>query len=170
MRSPPAARRGRRVLSRPDARPSAAQKVERLAAGLHLLGAPSGGSRHTLFVDDAAAAASFDAAAHFETAPELLPRRFNRPRLAQLASEDLVAGKGAAGAAAGRRRTKPPAGYAELAARSERLERLSRVVEQVEADKAAMGRGRKRPVATAAAGEDGKKVRQVYRWKNERKR
>ena len=126
MRSPPAARRGRRVLSRPDARPSAAQKVERLAAGLHLLGAPSGGSRHTLFVDDAAAAASFDAAAHFETAPELLPRRFNRPRLAQLASEDLVAGKGAAGAASrpgrkgaaaaggGRALGKPSAGGARV--------------------------------------------------------
>ena len=74
--------------------------MERLQQSLHLIGAPAA-NRHVVFVDDEAEAARFDAAAHFDTAPELLERTFNRPRLAQLADAGAVStSKGSGGDAA----------------------------------------------------------------------
>ena len=72
--------------------------MERLQQSLHLIGAPAA-NRHTVFVDDEEEAQAFDPAAHFDTAPELLDRQFNRPRLSQLADAKAVsAGEGAAAA------------------------------------------------------------------------
>lgn len=84
----------------PTRLPHCQQKAERLQASLHLIGAPAA-NRHVVFVDDEAAAEQFDAAAHFDTAPELLDRAYNRPRLAQLAdARATTAGEGAAVAVA----------------------------------------------------------------------
>jgi len=58
---------------------------------------PGAGS-HTLFLDDEAAVASFDPAKHFQTAPQLVNRAFNRPRLSQLTRGNLVwAARGSGG-------------------------------------------------------------------------
>ena len=82
----------------PHPAPPRPQKVERLQQSLHLIGAPAA-NRHIVFVDDEKEAQRFDAAAHFDTAPELLDRQFNRPRLSQLADARAVsAGEGAAAA------------------------------------------------------------------------
>lgn len=43
-----------------------------------------------MFVDNEEEAKSFDAAKHFDTAPELLDRHFNRPTKEQLRSEKLI--------------------------------------------------------------------------------
>jgi len=59
------------------------QKVEKLQQRLHLIGGPSQ-SQHTVFVEDEAELRGFDAAAHFQTPPELLGRTHNRPREEQL--------------------------------------------------------------------------------------
>ena len=84
----------------PSRSPQLPQKVERLQQSLHLIGAPPA-NRHTVFVEDAEEAAAFDPATHFDTAPELLGRAFNRPRLAQLADAAATnAGEGAAAAVA----------------------------------------------------------------------
>lgn len=74
--------------------------MERLAGSLHLIGAPAA-NRHTVFVDDEEQAQAFDPAAHFDTAPELLGRQYNRPRMGQLADARATnAGEGAATAVA----------------------------------------------------------------------
>ena len=53
------------------------------------------------FADGEEEAEQFDAARHFDTAPELLGRAYNRPRLSQLADARAVsAGEGAAAAVA----------------------------------------------------------------------
>lgn len=43
-----------------------------------------------MFVDNEEEAQSFDAAKHFDTAPELVDRHFNRPTKEQLKSEKLI--------------------------------------------------------------------------------
>jgi len=65
---------------------------------LHLIGAPAA-NRHVVFVDDEEAAQAFDPAQHFDTAPELLDRSYNRPRVAQLADAQAVSAGAAAAAA-----------------------------------------------------------------------
>lgn len=65
--------------------------MERLQESLHFIGATAS-NQHTVFVDDAAAARDFDAAAHFDTPAELLGRTFNRPRTAQLEAGEAAEG------------------------------------------------------------------------------
>lgn len=77
------------------------QKAERMQQSLHLIGAPAANS-HVVFVDDEEEAEQFDAARHFDTAPELLQRSYNRPRLEQLADARATSGGEAAAAAVAR--------------------------------------------------------------------
>ena len=79
----------------------AMQKASRLKSSLHFIGLPAQ-NKHTLFVEDGAAARQFDAAKHFDTDPSLLSRTFNRPRTAQLEEEGAVCGsRGMDGGASG---------------------------------------------------------------------
>jgi len=68
-----------------------AKRVEKMKKNLHGIGVEAK-RKHTVFVDTEDEAKSFDAAKHFDTAPELVKRTFNRPRLAQLEDEDAVVG------------------------------------------------------------------------------
>jgi U3 small nucleolar RNA-associated protein 11 len=77
----------------------ALQKVERMQQSLHLLGAPAT-NQHIVFVDEEEEAETFDPARHFDTAPELLERAYNRPRLQQLTDAAAVSGGGGEAAAA----------------------------------------------------------------------
>ena len=74
------------------------QKVERMQQSLHMIGAPAA-NQHVVFVDGEEEAQAFDPARHFDTAPELLDRSYNRPRLAQLADAQAVSAGEAAAAA-----------------------------------------------------------------------
>ena len=87
------------------------RKVERMQGSLHYLenddddhrdggGSKGGRRRHTVFVGGGRGGivGNFDAARHFDTAPELVGRAFNRPRLGA-----LLGGSGA----------KVPPGYAD---------------------------------------------------------
>ena len=63
------------------------RKAERLQASMHLLDSSSDATKqrkHTVFVESAEEAKTFNAAQHFDTLPELMDRPFNRPRLADL--------------------------------------------------------------------------------------
>ena len=60
-----------------------------------MIGAPAA-NRHVVFVEGGEEERQFDAALHFDTAPELLGRAHNRPRLAQLADAQAVSGGEAA--------------------------------------------------------------------------
>lgn len=131
-----------------------------------------------------AEAVGFKPAEFFRTPEELLDRAYNRPTVEQLQAQAAVpAGKGEAllrKAGQG----KPPAGYRELVARTNRLKTLEAALEATEAEKASMGKGRKRKVAPAhnvrvgTVGLDGSvegggarvKRPAAFRWKAERKR
>lgn len=65
------------------------QAVEKLQAQLHFLGVPAS-NKHTVFVDSEADVQSFSPESYFDTPKELLDRRFNRPRNAQLKSPAFV--------------------------------------------------------------------------------
>ena len=59
---------------------AAPQKAAKLQSSLHFLGAKRQNT-HIVFVDGKEKLQSFDAAKHFDTAPELVDRAFNRPRV-----------------------------------------------------------------------------------------
>jgi hypothetical protein len=50
----------------------------------------TGDRKHTIFVDNVEQVADFDVAEHFDTTPELLLRRYNRPTLENLAHGPIV--------------------------------------------------------------------------------
>ena len=69
------------------------RKIEKMQSELHLLEddvtddfseMPSIKSSHTVFVDNKRAKRDFDPASYFDTAPELLEQKYNRPRVSQL--------------------------------------------------------------------------------------
>ena len=120
----------------------------------------------TVFVDDDAQAAAFDAEEHFDTPAELLGRAFNRPRKAQLEGEALVSGGGGGGKAAKKAEKQRTAAYRELLQRRSRQEALDGASKRLEYEKQVMGKGRKRKLSAAEAGGRA----DVYKWKTERKR
>lgn len=69
-----------------------AKRVEKMKKNLHGIGIGDKRRKHTVFVDTEEEAKNFDAAEHFDTAPELIGRSFNRPRKSQLEAEDAVVG------------------------------------------------------------------------------
>ncbi|PRW61182.1 U3 small nucleolar RNA-associated 11 [Chlorella sorokiniana] len=142
-----------------------AKKVERLQQSLHLIGAPAA-NRHIVFVDGEEAAQTFDPAAHFDTAPELLDRQFNRPRLSQLADAKAVSAGEAAAAAVKRLEKKRAAAYRELAERQQRQEKLGGLAQELAYKKQVMGKGRKRKLRPEEAGGQAG----MFKWKAERKR
>jgi hypothetical protein len=67
------------------------QKIERLKATLHFLdNKPQ--NTHTVFVDTEAEAVGFSGAEFLDTAPELVDRTFNRPRLETLEAAPVQVG------------------------------------------------------------------------------
>ena len=136
------------------------KKGERLRATLHGTGLPAP-NRHTIFVEDAGELTGFDAAAHFDTAPELVPHKANRLRTAQLPEGGRVP------KASRRVERRTDAAYREMELRLDRSERLQGMVAKMDAEKLGMGKGRKRKVGVrrTAAGNV-----PVYKFKRERKR
>ena len=63
------------------------RKIEKLQSSLHFLTAPQ--NTHKNFFEHAAAMTKFDAAKHFDTAPELVRRAFNRPSMSTLESTTI---------------------------------------------------------------------------------
>ena len=103
------------------------------------VGAPShsGGGTHTLFVDSKKEARNFSAAEYFDTAPELVGRAFNRPRMSTLGSAEVAAG-GALGGTDGQPSKKQLAQMDKVRAR--RYEELSaRINRKRELEKAKAG-------------------------------
>ncbi|GFR47495.1 hypothetical protein Agub_g9224 [Astrephomene gubernaculifera] len=172
-----------------------ANKAARLRESLHFIGAttaapaaaaPTAGSRkkggaapaaaaapaaprHTVFVDSAVEAASFDPTEYFDTPAELLDRTFNRPRSAQLADRKAVLGA-AAGKGVEKRKY---ASYKELAQRQERRQKVAAVADHLAYQKLVMGKGRKRKLGAKElreAGLEPEAAGKVFVWKRERKR
>lgn len=160
-------------------------------------GAPGADGTHTIFVDSAADADAFDAAAHFGTAPELAGRRFNRLRTEALASETVKVPRAVRELAqsdpraldrwVGGVRRQQAAAYAELEQRVSREARIRAEVERLELQRSLMGKGAVKKLAKRSRA-DGQAVvdgmaggggggsgappagRAVFKWKRERKR
>jgi U3 small nucleolar RNA-associated protein 11 len=147
-----------------------AKKAARLRASLHDLrprgtAGGSGGGSHLLFVDSAADARAFDPAVAFDTAPELVDRAFNRPRVATLAaSAASLAAPPPERAVRGLKRAREDA-YAELGAREDRAKRLAAVADTFRTQRALLGKGRREKVGEAKGDRP-----PVFRWAQQRKR
>ena len=169
------------------------RKAERMQASLHLIGGGSGArasaaaapdsddelddgdgngddggareqNRHTIFFEDDGAREAFEPAAHFGTTAEHASNPRHRPRVA-----DDGDGGGAPAAVPKKLRRKleqrNAAMYDELRQRRERGTQLKAVLSHMEAEKHAMGKGRKRKVQDAAGGQPA-----VYKFKRQRQK
>jgi U3 small nucleolar RNA-associated protein 11 len=172
------------------------KKAQRLKESLHLIGANATPdtatarkqAKHTLFLDSKEKADNFDAAEHFDTAPELVDRAFNRPRKSKLraaALEQMGYGKDgelehdheqpteaalkrqakvARKASRSAARAKSSA-YGELESRSRRIAAMEVAEQHLVTEKLVSGKGRKRKIKAA---EDGRPAQ--YKWRRKRNR
>lgn len=139
------------------------RKAEKLTAGLHFLEAPKG-NKHTVFVDDDEQLERFDLAEHFDTAPELVDRAFNRPRKDALKTMKMTSAP--ANPAAVRKLRKERDGvYRELNERLERASKLSRMGAKLDLERKVQTKGKKMKVKDAADG-----LPAVYKWKQQRQK
>jgi U3 small nucleolar RNA-associated protein 11 len=125
-------------------------KIEELRAKCQFVGDDEG--KHTVFVEDQEEVRGFDAAEHFGTHPELVGRRFNRPRLEQLRemqeekkrTETKEMEKSRRRMEEVERKKLEKArlrNYQELEARLKRLEDLKKLEREQELQRARMGKG-----------------------------
>ena len=164
-------------------------KIRRLKENLHLIGEQKVKS-HKVFVDSEKEQEEFDPAVHFNTAPELVNRAFNRPRLLSNTETDslidprcvatsLTHSKAKKGTAAA-----VPAAYRELRERVKRSNKLKSAIDKLSLQrKLSTCKGSKRKlivnadgsVSTASSSSEGKgqsggssKEKVIYKWKKQR--
>jgi U3 small nucleolar RNA-associated protein 11 len=166
-----------------------AKKIERMRASLQYLdeGSKTSKRKHTIFVEDQAAAETFNVAEHFETVPEMAGRAFNRQRLDQLRSTAMkAAGYADDGLDEGGPQIKTTraalhkqvkevqkqaaklakarsGAYSELEARAKRVGDLALAEAHLVTEKLVASKGRKRKIKAA---EDGKPAQ--YKWRRKR--
>lgn len=113
-------------------------------------------------MDSDADARKFSPAKHLDTLPELVNRKFNRPRIQTLRESAVVAphtGRELKDIKKERERM-----FKELASRMKREEDLSRAEQELAIQKALREKGRKKKVGTDKHGLA------VYKWSADRKR
>ncbi|KAF9361565.1 UTP11-like, U3 small nucleolar ribonucleoprotein [Mortierella sp. AD094] len=117
---------------------------------------------HIVFVDNEEEVKTFDPAKHFDTAPELVHRKFNRPRTSQLKKELAISSidKSEIKAAAKERQRA----LTELASRMEREETMSKLEQEMTLRKNLMLKGRKKKIGVDKDGLA------KYKWKADRKK
>ncbi|KAG0007950.1 UTP11-like, U3 small nucleolar ribonucleoprotein [Entomortierella chlamydospora] len=117
---------------------------------------------HIVFVDNEEEVKKFDPAKHFDTAPELVHRKFNRPRTSQLKKELITSNidKSEIKAAAKERQRA----LTELASRMEREETMSKLEQEMTLRKNLMLKGRKKKIGVDKDGLA------KYKWKADRKK
>ncbi|KAF9897764.1 UTP11-like, U3 small nucleolar ribonucleoprotein [Lobosporangium transversale] len=117
---------------------------------------------HIVFVDNEDEVKSFDPAKHFDTAPELVHRKFNRPRTEQL-KKQLIAphvNKAEVKATAKERQQA----MKELISRMEREETMSKLEQEMTLRKNLMLKGRRQKIGVDKDGLA------KYKWKADRKK
>ena len=174
------------------------QKAAKLGQNLHFIG-EAAPRKHKIFVDDKNSMDAFDVATHFDTAPELVDRAFNRPRSAKIdhiiVNDDTSSKTKASTDNMKRILKKTTKAYKELHARTKRSEKLKKVMNGLALQRNLMGKGSKKKIVikgnggTSDDGDDedrnaGRKRRRndgdddsnnskstvVYKWKRERRR
>ncbi|KAG0246418.1 small-subunit processome [Mortierella sp. GBAus27b] len=117
---------------------------------------------HIVFVDTEDEVKGFNPAKHFDTLPELVNRKFNRPKVEQLKKEHNVPQleKAELKAAAKERERS----LTELASRMEREETMAKLEQEMTLRKNLMLKGRKRKIGVDKDGLA------KYKWKADRKK
>lgn len=139
------------------------KKIEKLKATLHMLDVDEKPkNKHTFFVDSEKEKKNFNLAKRLGTAPELLERTYNRPKLSDLASGSLDSLT-----VDDETLKKRHKAYKELKQRIEREKQLGVVQEKMEV-KRAMQNKKEKPVAIIKA--ETKDSAAVLKWPKERKK
>ncbi|KAI8099873.1 small-subunit processome [Halteromyces radiatus] len=144
------------------------KKMEKLQDSLHFLDEgeiekpKTRRNKHIVFVDTEDQAKSFDVVKHLDTAPELVHRKFNRPRIDTLkqTSLDTTMTKEEIKEMKRAREMK----YKELQSRKEREKGLKRAERELEIQKAMNAKGERKKIGVDKLGLP------VYKWKADRKR
>ncbi|KAG7389064.1 UTP11-like, U3 small nucleolar ribonucleoprotein [Phytophthora pseudosyringae] len=139
------------------------RKAEKLNRGLHFVDAPKGNS-HTVFVDGEQQLESFDVARHFDTAPELADRAFNRIRKRDLETAqlpDLAANP----KQKHKTQVERDAMYRELRDRLARAKKIGQRSAKLDLERKVQAKGKKMKVKAAENG-----MPAVYRWKQQRQK
>lgn len=141
-----------------------AKKIEKLQSVLHMLGSeedPRARNQHIVFVDSENEARSFDAAAHFDTAPELVTRKYNRPTMETLQNGVIPIPDVDTMEKLEKQRHRC---YEELRERIEREKKMKKVSEELQLQMHLMGKGRRMKITK------GNNSCPVYKWRKERKK
>ncbi|KAH7462456.1 hypothetical protein PRIC1_014909 [Phytophthora ramorum] len=139
------------------------RKAEKLNRGLHFVDAPKD-NKHTVFVDDSEQVDTFDVASHFDTAPELVDRAFNRIRKAELQTitlPDLAANP----KQKHKMQVEKDAMYRELKDRLDRANKIGQMSSKLDLERKVQAKGKKVKVKD---GENGMPA--IYRWKQQRQK
>ncbi|KAG2778504.1 hypothetical protein PC129_g6342 [Phytophthora cactorum] len=139
------------------------RKAERLNRGLHFVDAPKN-NNHTVFVDEEEQVNSFDVAEHFDTAPELADRAFNRIRKRDLETAELP-DLAANPKQKYKMQVEKDAMYRELRDRLARAKKLGHMSAKLDLERKVQAKGRKKKVKAAENG-----MPAVYRWKQQRQK
>ena len=118
--------------------------------------------QHIVFLDNEEEVESFDPAKHFNTAPELVDRHFNRPTLEQLQERKMHAPNKKERNIAEKEKGKA---YQELLERKVREDKLKGWMQDMGMHTQLLGKGKKRKVKN---GKDGRMP--VYKWSTVRKK
>lgn len=138
-----------------------ATKVTKLGANLQFVGLQKP-REHTIFVDSEADVDSFDPAKHFNTAPELVGRHFNRPTLEQLRDTEMYHPSKKELNQTEKEKAKA---YNELLERRGREEKLTGWMTDMGMRTQLMGKGKKRKVKNGKNG-----AMPIYKWSTVRKK
>ncbi|KAI9276038.1 small-subunit processome [Sporodiniella umbellata] len=148
------------------------RKLEKLQSSLHFIDdgeeedeedrSRNKKSKHTVFVDSEQKAKKFSPVKHLDTLPELVNRKFNRPRIETLEKTDILATH--SGKELKEIKKEREMKFKELASRVKREEEMSRAEQELTLQRALRQKGRRKVVGKDKHGLD------VYKWKQERKK
>ena len=144
------------------------KKLEKLQANLQGLGGKAQ-NKHAIFLDNPEDVTGFNAAEYFDTAPELVERTFNRPKLEQLESGNILTSN-VTPRVIGRLEDKRKRKYNEIMARRKRKSELTAVHDKLSLQKKLLGKGRRTKVVVKDIFGDEDKEKTHFKWKMERKR
>lgn len=139
------------------------RKAEKLNCGLHFVDAPKD-NQHIVFVDEQDQVENFDVAEHFDTAPELVDRVFNRIRKRDLETAELP-DLTANSKQKYKMQVEKNAMYRELKERLTRAKKIGQMSAKLDLERKVQTRGKKKKVKAAENG-----MPAVYRWKQQRQK
>ena len=137
------------------------KKISKIKESLHCLDGNTTHNKHTIFVDTKEEVDEFEPSEFFDTAPELVSNKSNRPTRSQLKDTDLTQGIRPKEITAAKKQMK--ASYRELAQRMNRSEKLAGMADSLTHQRKLQEKGSRKVVGKTLTG------RRMYRWKPTRK-